>query len=95
MLTAMNMKMKELYDGLLLRGKASIGNTDVVVEVVEVAPHRYYLVTGGKPGVCWDFENTDNMDCWDFEPVKGNTLGDLIDQIEALIKFYRAEDGNA
>jgi hypothetical protein len=90
MLTAMNMKIKELNDGLLLRGKANAGNTDVVVEVVEVAPHQYYLVTGSRPGVCWNF---DDLNCWDFEPVTGSTLGDLINQIEGLLKFYRAEDG--
>ena len=94
MLTAMNMKVKELSDGLILRGRADVGHTAIVVEVVETGHNQYYLVTGSKPGVCWSFDNPNNFDCWDFEPVSGTTLGDLINQIEGLLKFYRTEDGN-
>jgi hypothetical protein len=93
MLTAMNMKIKELNDGLLLRGRADIGRTAIVVEVVETGRDQYYLVTGSKAGICWNFDDPNNFDCWDFEPVKGDTIGELINQIEGLLKFYRAEDG--
>ena len=89
----MNMKVKELSDGLILRGKANAGVSSIVVEVVETAPNKYYLITGSRPGVCWSFDDPNNFDCWDFEPVQGDTIGELINQIEGLLKFYRAEDG--
>lgn len=93
MLTAMSMSSVELDKGLVLRGKAQMDGYAVVVEVVKTNPGEYWLVTGAKPGICWDFENAENTDCWDFEQVIGKTVGALIEQIESLQRFYRAEDG--
>ena len=93
MLTAMSMSSAELDKGLILRGKAQMDGYSVVVEVVKTDPGQYWLVTGAKPGICWDFENAENSDCWDFEEVIGKTVGALIEQIESLLRYYRAEDG--
>lgn len=93
MLTAMRMSSAELDKGLVLRGKANMDGYAVVVEVVRTDPGEYWLVTGAKPGICWDFENAENTDCWDFEEVTTKTIGGLINQIESLLRYYRAEDG--
>ena len=93
MLTAMSMSSAELNKGLILRGKAKMDGYSVVVEVIKTNPGEYYLVTGSKTGVCWDFENAENSDCWDFEEVTTKTIGGLINQIESLLRYYRAEDG--
>jgi hypothetical protein len=81
----------EIADGLLLRGKATAGATEMVVEVVKHNDHRY-IVTGDKPGICWDFQNPANFDVWDTELVTGSTVKELLDQIQGFIDYYTHED---
>lgn len=91
MLTAMRMSSFELDKGLVLRGKTKVNDDVVVVEVVKTNPGEYWLVTGSKPGVCWNFRDSENTECWDFEQVVNTTVGGLIEQIEALLRFYKNE----
>lgn len=91
MLTAMRMSSSELNKGLVLRGKTKVNNDVVIFEVVKTNPGEYWIVTGPKPGVCWNFKDSENTECWDFEQVINTTVGGLIAQIEALLRFYQAE----
>lgn len=88
MLTAMPIKVNEINSGLVLR----VRDNNVVIEVVKTAPQQYYVVTSDKAGAYVDFQNPENYDCWDFEPVRGTTVNDLINQVKSLLRFYRDED---